>query len=242
MFHSPPAITASTSILLAQGPAQQIGHVADHPAQIDRTRLQRLAAGKGKKLAGQARAPRHRAHGVLQPLRASVGLALTSPARHRQIEIGADDLQQIVEVMRHAAGQMADGFHLLGLAHHGFGPHARGDVQHPDQEAARGQGRAIDIQLPSAPADADGIADCFARARRDQDRARPVFLEFGQRGKRGPVIGQRVGKIQQAEELAVEGAEHAIGGEIGDAVAHSVQGRLQHRGFTARACVRPRPG
>jgi len=33
----------------------------------------------------------------------------------QQIEIAADHLQQIVEIMRHAAGQLTDGLHLLGL-------------------------------------------------------------------------------------------------------------------------------
>lgn len=41
-------------------------------------------------------------------------------AGHRQVQIGADDLQQVVEIVRHSARQMADRFHFLGLAHDGL--------------------------------------------------------------------------------------------------------------------------
>ena len=68
VFHKPAGDHGFHLDCFAQGPAQHVGHVADHPAQIHRSGLQRLAAGEGEQLAGQARAPRHRAHGVLQPL------------------------------------------------------------------------------------------------------------------------------------------------------------------------------
>ena len=75
VFHKPAGDHRFHLDLLAQGPAQQVGHVADDPAQIHRARIQRLAAGEGEQLAGQARAARHRAHRVLQPL-AQLGIGL----------------------------------------------------------------------------------------------------------------------------------------------------------------------
>ena len=45
--------------------------------------------------------------------RSSGAIALLSS---QQIEIADDDAEQIVEIMRHAAGQIADGLHLLRLA------------------------------------------------------------------------------------------------------------------------------
>ena len=71
---------------------------------------------------------------------AQLGIGLALGAGHRQVEIGADDLQQVVEVMRHAAGQMADGFHLLRLAHRAFGAHARGHVHHATMKPPVGTG------------------------------------------------------------------------------------------------------
>ena len=83
-------------------------HVADAGVQIDHGRGQVLAAGEGQQLPGQAFA--------------ALGRGLDGLDRARQfrveqplegLRIAADDYQQVVEVVGDAAGQFADGFHLL---------------------------------------------------------------------------------------------------------------------------------
>ena len=49
----------------------------------------------------------------LQPL---LGPQIASDIPDEQLKVAADDLQDVVEVVRHAAGQLADGLHLLRLA------------------------------------------------------------------------------------------------------------------------------
>ena len=123
--------------------------------------------------------------------------------------------------------------------------HPRGDVHHPDDEAAGGDRRLVDVQFASAQADVGGIGGAFVRAR--------AASKIGVRRRRCPSVSksakpgllqpdQVFGQVQQAGEAAVEGAEQPVGGEIGDAFAHRFQGRLQDRGFVGARAVRPRPG
>jgi hypothetical protein len=49
-------------------------------------------------------------------------------ASQQHLGIAADDREQVVEVVRHAASQAAEGFHLLGLAELRFQVLALGDV------------------------------------------------------------------------------------------------------------------
>ena len=86
---------------------------ADERVQVERPRLDDLLAAEGQQLAGQRRG-------------ALAGLACTSvsgawsgsagfSASQHQLDVAEDDREQVVEVVRHAAGQPADGLHLLGL-------------------------------------------------------------------------------------------------------------------------------
>ena len=91
---------------------EQIAHALDQRAQIDRHRAQILLARERQQALGQ----RSAALGALQraidqPMQARiVGQALA-----QQIEITHHRHQQIVEVMRDAAGELADRLHLLCL-------------------------------------------------------------------------------------------------------------------------------
>ena len=67
---------------------------------------------------GQTRAPRSRAQRSLRI--SSAGVARWQH-RRQHFQIADDRSQQIVEVMRDAAGQLADRLHLLGLAKLLFG-------------------------------------------------------------------------------------------------------------------------
>jgi hypothetical protein len=80
---------------------------------LDFFRAQRLAAREGEQAADEIGAAQRRVERVLDRL----GVALV--VRHvafERIEIADDHAEQIVEIMRHAAREVADGFHLLGLA------------------------------------------------------------------------------------------------------------------------------
>ena len=112
--HSPSASTVSTRMLSPRVRRQQVGHAGDQLVDLDRLRRQRLAAGEGEQPLGQgggafrARAAPRRSGG---PCRAA------PPTRSAQpFEIAQDHLKQIVEVVRHAAGELADRLHLLRLA------------------------------------------------------------------------------------------------------------------------------
>ena len=79
--------------------------------EIDRHRIERLAAREGQELAREAlAAPRRRQDG-LDPLQR---LRLGQPAA-QHFGVAADDHQEIVEVVRDAAGELAERLHLLHL-------------------------------------------------------------------------------------------------------------------------------
>ena len=92
---------------------EHVGDRADALCGIKDFRLQRLSPREGEELACQLRGPVHRVrHGVeiaLAPLLREAGAA-------QQIRRRADDRQQIVEIMRNAAGELTHGLHLLRLA------------------------------------------------------------------------------------------------------------------------------
>ena len=63
-----------------------------------------------------------------QPVARHLGLGRGPRHAVEQVEIAADDRQQVVEIVRHPAGEPADGFHLLALPQRLFGPFALGDL------------------------------------------------------------------------------------------------------------------
>ena len=98
--------------ILAEQPAKQDGELGEHVAERQHLRPQGLLAREGKQLAHEPRG----AVGVLldihDVLEGGIGRAVV-----HQEEVGeADDRgQHIVEVMRDAAGELADRLHLLPL-------------------------------------------------------------------------------------------------------------------------------
>ena len=98
--------------LLADQPAQQHGEVGQHLAEIEHLRPQRLPAREGQQLPHQARG----AVGVLLDLHDVLEGRIGRLVRVEQ-EIGRhhDGGQHIVEVVRDAAGELADRLHLLLL-------------------------------------------------------------------------------------------------------------------------------
>ena len=110
---------------LAQGPAQQVGHVADQPREVDHLRGQGLAPGERQQLAGQLRRPLGAVDGVLQPL---AGPLVVGDRALQQVEVAADHLQQVIEVVGDPAGQLAHRLQPLGVAQPLLGPFPVGDV------------------------------------------------------------------------------------------------------------------
>ena len=105
--------------LLAQSAAQEIRHPGDQPVDLERFRVERLAAREGQEPLGQRRGPidpAHRRAGEPQQF----GIAVAHAAL-QQLDISRDGGQQIVEVMRDAGGQLTERLHLLGLTQLRFG-------------------------------------------------------------------------------------------------------------------------
>ena len=98
--------------LFAQRAAHHVFHIGQQAPDFDRLRFERLAPRKRQQGAGQLGAPFDAAHCVLDAL---LDLGQAVGAARDQLQVAADDLQQVVEVVRHAAGQFADRFHLLRL-------------------------------------------------------------------------------------------------------------------------------
>ncbi len=105
--------------------ADQLRHGFDLGADVEDLGFQRLPAGERQQLAGQLGGPFHR-------LRNRVDVAAAALFRQiaaaQEIGRGADDGQKIVEIMRHAAGELPDRFHLLRLAQRFLAAAAFGDV------------------------------------------------------------------------------------------------------------------
>ena len=162
--------------------ADQLRHRLDLGADIEYLRLQGLPAGERQQLSGQL-------GGALHRLGDRVDIAPAPLFRQfaaaQEIGRGADDGQQIVEIVRHAAGQLSDRFHLLRLAQRFLALAAFGDVdglRHRADDRAvlvvQGTHREVEIAIADrqlqphlgldffAPHDGDeGVADGVAHAR-----------------------------------------------------------------------------
>src|SRR5262245_1945435 len=75
-------------------------------------------------------APRRAAAAINLVASASCGLSPTCNAISQNADDRSDRREHVVEVVRYAAGQLADRFHLLRLAHLFLGSELRGDVAH----------------------------------------------------------------------------------------------------------------
>ena len=126
----------------AEGAAQGLGQATlagiDELVQVHRAPGQALLAGEGQQLLGEGRRPIHRVAGVVDM---ALGLV---PVQFRAVQVDPQDiqvadhhLQQVVEIVGDAAGELTQGFHLLRLAQGVFGVAAAGDVQLRGEEIAQ---------------------------------------------------------------------------------------------------------
>ncbi len=98
--------------LVGQKAVEKMRELAQRVLEVDDRRAQRLLAGEGQKLPNQG----GRAVGVLPDLHQVAVFHVGHVVPHQQkVAMAVDRGQQVVEVVRHAAGELADGLHLLGL-------------------------------------------------------------------------------------------------------------------------------
>ena len=94
---------------------QQFAHGADQAVDLHRFRVQRLAPGKRQQAVGETRSPVGRGHAQVDQTVEVVELA-ASDAPAQQLQAADNSGEHVVEVVSDTPRQLADGFHLLGLA------------------------------------------------------------------------------------------------------------------------------
>ena len=130
---------------LADGALKKGLEILEQAVRVDRLRAHHLPAGEGQELLGHLCAAlgglQARGREPLDPLRV-VGLA------HDHVEIADDDGEQVVEVVRDAAGELADGLHLLGLVEARLGLVL---LRRIHDDAGHGAGLAGRVEVDLAP-------------------------------------------------------------------------------------------
>ena len=91
---------------------QQVGHPVEQAADLDRARLKVLAAGEGQQALDQRPGA---AGGLQRAVDQPVALVAFGQPPSKQVEVADHGGEQIVEVVRHAAGQLAQRLELLRL-------------------------------------------------------------------------------------------------------------------------------
>ena len=107
---------------------------ADDVAQRQHARLQRLLAREGEKLAHQRRGAQRVLVDLVDLLERGIARLV---AHQQEFGIADDDGEQIVEVVRHAARELAHGLHLLRLREFGLERLLLGHVDEIEDDAAR---------------------------------------------------------------------------------------------------------
>ncbi len=114
----------------AEQALEQLVHLADHVGQLDDFGLQRLLPAEGEQL------PRE-AGGAVRVGLDLLDVVVVAVARHvaqqHEIAIADDRGQHVVEVVRHAAGQLPDRLHLGGLRDLPLEPRLLGRVGQAEQ-------------------------------------------------------------------------------------------------------------
>ena len=201
------------------GSADQLFHAADEPVDIGRLRVEGLPPREGEQPLCQGGGPAHRVLAHADVALRTVGLAdLEPPLQHLQAH--ADALEQVVEVVRDAARELAHGLHLLRLAQGilcvgqpGLGQFALRHVAAVAVDAV-----AFDGRVPRDPAVRAVLMDVaileirdLAVARRLLERAQRALEVVGHDEIGETAAGDVVGTVaQDARPGRVDSAEDAI--------------------------------
>ena len=108
--------------VVADDPPEHRLHSRDHVVEVERARMQHLAAAEGEQLAGEAADACSAAWAISRSASRSPHLLL------EQRGVAGDHRQQVVEVVRDAAGEAPDRLHLLRLLEPVLEPEPVGDV------------------------------------------------------------------------------------------------------------------
>ena len=98
--------------MLADGAPQQRQHALHDLAKRKPFRPERLPASESEKLLGEMRA----ALGRLKSAGGEAPLVRVGQLLGQHLGVADHDGEQVVEIVRHAAGELAHRFHLLSLA------------------------------------------------------------------------------------------------------------------------------
>ena len=123
----------------AERAAQHVEHAGDEAVDVDSLTARAPGGGRRQAAAGSAAprccAPCRAASSGFVKLGAQLGsapvLARSAKLAPHCVEIAEDDGEQIVEVVRDAAGQLAHGFHLLRLAQRRLRLVAQASIRRP---------------------------------------------------------------------------------------------------------------
>ena len=149
--------------------------------------------------------------------------------REDEIAVAEDGRQQVVEVVRDAAGELPDGFHLLRLAQLGLEKTALGQIQQRAVDGRRSPGGPGDHGIDEAPDDGS-IAPPEAKLL-VRDPAGPLELQ-AERLVLLPLDVQRRG-IHRAQRLDAVVSQDGGGGRI-DVDEAAVLGALPRAGGAVR--------
>ena len=220
----------------AQHPLQHVGHRKHQAAQFHILRLQRLSAGEGQQPLGQLGAQ----FGGLLGVGQDVGQCrVVADAVFQHLQIALDHRQQVVEVVRHAAGQLAQRLDLLVLAQHVLVAADFGDVAHDPHFVVAGHRTGeLDQALFAVPAGDDHLAR-LGKAGGPVGLVQPADIRFvlavqGRRpgvdiGQLRPVVSSDLfGRPVERDGLAahVDGADRHVFDQLGQARFALAQGRL----------------
>jgi len=89
------------------------------PVEVEHLRLEHLLATEGQELSREVRRASRR---LLDELDMTLEPGVAVQAIRQQRAAARDDAEEIVEIVGHAPGQPAHGFHLLGLGQLLLGP------------------------------------------------------------------------------------------------------------------------
>ena len=190
-------------IVVADQPGQQHAQVGQHVGQVQHFRPQRLLAREGQQLPHQ----RGRAVGVLLDVHDVGEGRVRRPVVGQQQVRGHDDGgQHIVEVVRDAAGKLADGLHLLALRHLALERLLLGRFDRIDDGrllgalAAGAVGDRVDVEADVAVL----VVGQQRVDRRDVGLTQPRLLQRGGEGRAVALVDDRVEPHLAVDRVAVD--------------------------------------
>ena len=197
----------------AYGAADQLLHSVDQPAHVDRLGIERLPARERQQPVGEGGRPADRLlpQGDVAP--GPFGAARSEPGL-QHLQAGPDGGQQVVEIVRDAAGELADRLHLLALAQLLFGPAQRFGLRLDLRHVAAGRDQYA-VARAGAPRDPAVAAVPVQVAVLDHRNARVGRQGLGAGPAERDVVGMDQVEQRAADEFGLGPAQHPFPGRVG---------------------------